>query len=735
MADFKMDEKDGLLITWKDDGGKDQAAAFNKMYAALQRSEPVRHSTSASDIYKDIYSGNVSVRDEFNIGDYEAYRPSERLPGNPKSRIRMAMQVYYDVGIVRNIIDLMGDFTVQGIDIVHPKKRVESWFKKWWKIVKGKERSERLANYLARTCNVIIKRETGKITLGQSREFYKTIGGPKDPIVPHEEIAKLEKREIPCRYHFLNPLSLDIIGDELNSFIDPANLQFGLTLNPTLSQKIGNPSTKQEKELVSKLPADIVNAVRKGNKVIPLASENIRAVYYKKDDWDQWAVPITYSILPNIITLKKMQLVDRSALDGAISQIRLWKLGNLEAKILPSAAAIDKLANMLVNGVGGGIIDLIWGPDIELTESTTTLHNFLGDTKYVPVLNAIYAGLGIPPLFTGANSQGSFTNNFLAIKTLIERLQYIRERVIEFWEGEILLVQKAMGFEDAARITFDRMTLNDEASILQLITGLVDRDIISNEYAQEMVGAVPEIENFRIKREGKERTSGKRPTKASPYHSPMVKEDIKKLFVQGGTITPSEAGIELDEKKTGEFTSLDKQAETQIKVAKFKPVGISGQGRPKNKKDSKKRKQKEVKPRRSVSYLKSMVWAEEAQNAISDHFTPIYLKSLAKKNLRQISDEEFKNFENFKFAVLSSLKPYQPLDSKILNKIVNKKIDVPLLYSTLLAKCIETYEKENKKEISIENKRKFQSQIYALYNIEDLDEKADNNDDCLQTLS
>ena len=40
-----------------------------------------------------------------------------------------------------------------------------------------------------------------------------------------------------------------------------------------------------------------------------------------------------------------------SALDGAISNIRLWTLGNLDHKILPNKAAINKLRDILASNV------------------------------------------------------------------------------------------------------------------------------------------------------------------------------------------------------------------------------------------------------------------------------------------------------------------------------------------------------------------------------------------------
>ena len=67
-----------------------------------------------------------------------------------------------------------------------------------------------------------------------------------------------------------------------------------------------------------------------------------RRRYYKKDDWMLWSNPMIYAILDDIMMLEKMKLADIAALDGAISNIRLWKLGSLEEKILPTKATSDE---------------------------------------------------------------------------------------------------------------------------------------------------------------------------------------------------------------------------------------------------------------------------------------------------------------------------------------------------------------------------------------------------------
>jgi hypothetical protein len=46
-------------------------------------------------------------------------------------------------------------------------------------------------------------------------------------------------------------------------------------------------------------------------------------------------------------------------------QIRVWKLGSLEHRILPNDAAFDKLETMLSGWDGKSDLDVLWGPDLQ----------------------------------------------------------------------------------------------------------------------------------------------------------------------------------------------------------------------------------------------------------------------------------------------------------------------------------------------------------------------------------
>ena len=72
----------------------------------------------------------------------------------------------------------------------------------------------------------------------------------------------------------------------------------------------------------------------------------------------------------------------------------------------------------------------------------------------------------------------------MSLKTLVERLEYGRSVLVEFWEKEIVEVQKAMGFRFPARVEFDKMTLANEDAEKALLIQLADRNLISEETLQ-----------------------------------------------------------------------------------------------------------------------------------------------------------------------------------------------------------------------------------------------------------
>ena len=607
-------------------------------------------------------TSDLSGRPGLRQSDFDWFRPDSRVPTAPKEIIGYARYSYRRIGLIRNSIDLMGDFACQGVRIAHRNKRVENFYKDWFNRIDGQAVSERLCNLLFREANVVIKSKTARINAKKRLEMQRAVASPD--MQPIGGDIQYTKSEIPWKYNFLDPLLIEVIGGPLASLTD--KVRYAIKVPPTygmhLSKMTNNPNIEMQK-ILSEIPKELKRAIN-DNKAIPLDPDKTFVYYYKKDDWQAWADPMTYACFRDLMLYEKLKLADQAALDGAISKIRVWKLGSLDHKLAPTQAASSALESILGANVQGGTKDIIWGPDIELIETSTDVQSFLGEEKYRPTLMAIYAALGIPPTLTGTFGASGTTNNFISLKTLTERLNYVRSIVINFWEEQIKIVQKAMGFRYPAVVEFDYMNLEDPASVMNILLSMADRNILSDEYLQRYIKANPDMENRRTTNE-----NNRKDEKVSPFHQADQDFQMKKITLQTGLTSPSEVGLELDEKKEGQDSVLSirskdakqrqKQAAPPKQQGRPEEQSDTGQrGRPKNSTDSGPRQERTFKPALKASI---QTWARDAQYKIAEFINPGILDQYTKGSMRSLTAQEFENAEEVKFGILMNLEPFADL--------------------------------------------------------------------------
>ena len=704
-----MNKPDEAFYFWGEDE-ESKKNALNASGESLQEYAGIQHASAGlgrTTLRTDFSNvlPNISSRPGLSRSDYDYFRPQESVPEQFKAILRRADDIYQRVGLVKNVIDLMGDFASQGITVSHPNKRIERFYRNWFKKVNGKDRSERFLNNLYRSGNIVTTRQTAKLSNKSIQNMYKANAADFTSTDIKNEILSLGKKEIPWRYTFIDPVYIEIAAGPLASFVG-GKRAYGLKLPAHLRKIINSPKNDAEKFMVAKLPPEVIEAA-KTRKPCFLDPDKVIVNHYKKDDWQTWAYPMIYSIMDDITVLEKLKLADMAALDGAISNIRIFKLGNLDHKIAPTKAAASKLASILQNNVGGGTMDIVWGPDIELLESNTNVHQFLGEAKYTPHLNNVYAGLGIPPTLTGTYGSAGTTNNFISLKTLTQRLQYGRDVLQRFWQAELDMIQKSMGFRYSAKVEFDRMDLSNEEAEKALIVQLADRNIISNEFVQKRFGADPDLEKVRINREDKERASNRMTQKLGPYTS--MSDNLKKVALQLGIATPNQVGLLLDEKLDSEETLL----ELKSKFAPKKEVqGVSGQGRPKNSKDSDKRKEREFAPQTGASLMMKSIGI---QDKIADIVNPVFLEFYNKKNMRSLSQAEYDQTDRVKTSILFAIKPSDILTEDLIKSkiIASQNLNVVSQYENFIKQIKSNIDKDLITEDYKQLKAYFYSMVYG----------------------
>ena len=151
--------------------------------------------------------------------------------------------------------------------------------------------------------------------------------------------------------------------------------------------------------------------------------------------------------------------------------------------------------------------------------------------------------------------------------------------------------------------------------------------------------------------------------KAGPWHDPQFNNGLRKIALQTGLAAPSQVGLKLDPKKSGEKTIVEMKNESSKPVIPGDiPAGQPQQGRPRNSKDQEERKQRTFKPQTGASL---QLWGVEAQEKIAQLLNPYLLEFYGKKNMRSLSSSEYLEAENTKTKIFLSLEPFDSIDEEM----------------------------------------------------------------------
>ena len=223
------DKIEEAYVVWGDDIAS-RKEAMSKASESLEECTLIERSSAGrrSSLDYSNLDGRTGGRPGFTRTDYDFFRPDEAVPrNNIKLIMRRAEDVYHRIGLVKNVIDLMADFGVQGIRLIHTNKKIERFYQKWFDKVAGKDRSERFLNNLYKTGNIVINKQTAKIGKNAIDTMYKAAARPDLLLTNIEEVSP-ERKEIPWIYTFIDPVYVDVASGALASFVHNKHYQLSL---------------------------------------------------------------------------------------------------------------------------------------------------------------------------------------------------------------------------------------------------------------------------------------------------------------------------------------------------------------------------------------------------------------------------------------------------------------------------------------------------------------------------
>jgi hypothetical protein len=597
--------------------------------------------------------GPVSGKLEFNRDSYDLFRPGEKQPSGRTDVLQKCDDIYDSFGIVQDIIDLQVIFACHGIRVSHPVKSHEKLFRAWAKSIKMADISAKIMHglYLRNCC--IIGRDKNRLSIRDEKRM-RTEGA----------------RKITTGFNFIDPKSV-ILEDEADYAVLDDHVYYIAY------------SSKNKNIKANLAKRDYIKSVTE-DKII-LDTDKLEIIHYKKDDWKPWALPSLFSVFEDVDMVKKMALADRTIVDGAVNKIRVFKLGDIEKKIVPEKGAYDTLNSMLSKNGGGNITDIIWSEDLDIIETKLEGYEFLGKDKFEPYIERIYMALGMP-ILTGT-SRGTAQTSSVSLNSLVKRLERGRDLLRDFWDREFEDLRIELGIKKRPVIEFNYPNLGDEASFRAILVQMADRNMISDEFVHRVINADSDLETARINREEKQRESGRRVRKTSPYGEGDLENYIKKHLITRGLAKPESLDIEL------EMAEEDEQEN---------PISP---GRPKNAMDKEPRKTRVYKAASSID-------TSAALDEITGVLKKYCLEFFGKKSIRELSNAETEYYESLRIMTLFNIKDVKSINEDIIIDAATASTHPLFKEYTEICRQIAF---ESNKPLTLENKNKIAVVLYNEY--------------------
>jgi hypothetical protein len=440
-------------------------------------------------------SGSPISRVNFD-GKTTRFRPNTEVE-IIKGRIASCREAYENAGIVTNAIDLMVDFALEGLIIVHENKTIQRFYVNWMRNVKMPVIIEQALKSFFIDSNVPILSFRGRITNSEVRKMRLATGrSPAHAQNLFVNSDPVRRRVIPNKYAILDVLRLHQEGADLLG-----NIRYEYDLEPEDKKRLKDPSTQNSSDLRKIREAvgdkEFAHLAQTGR--LHINPDRLSLLHYKKDGFRRWANPYLWRTIDDLRFKKLLRDMDISVAESVINTLTIIKLGDTVNGFPATPGMFQKVASLLK--VNTKSHNLIWNDLINIQAEYPPVEKILGEAKYEQVNKEIRSALGIPEVILSGAGKGNFANSFIAVRTLIERLEGARQAILRWLTEQVELVAKAMDFKKPPIIKMDHMDLSDEAEQKRLMLDMADRGMLSYQTCIEAFGESFEIEVQRMKEE------------------------------------------------------------------------------------------------------------------------------------------------------------------------------------------------------------------------------------------
>ena len=248
------------------------------------------------------------------------------------------------------------------------------------------------------------------------------------------------EEKLPARYMILNPADIQLTGSA--AFW---NGNYYKVFSDYELSRLQNPQTDEDREILDSLDPDSRKMLQtnKRSKIVlmKLDPNKVKPVFYKKQDYEPFAVPLGFPVLEDInykAELKKMDMAIARTMQQAIL---LVTMGTDPEKGGVNQKNLEAMQTLFRNQSVGRVLIADYTTKAEFV--IPNIGSLLDGKKYEVVDRDIQ--LGLNNILVG---ESTFANQNAKIDLFIARLEQARSTFMEdFLVPEIKRISKAMGFK------------------------------------------------------------------------------------------------------------------------------------------------------------------------------------------------------------------------------------------------------------------------------------------------
>lgn len=378
-----------------------------------------------------------------------------------RDAVILCQKAYYNFAVFRNVVDLMTEFSVSDLYFKNGNKKSRDFFSSLLKKVNVWSLQDKFFREYFRSGNVFLYRFDADISA-------------KDALKISQVYAAGDlnsKISLPVRYVILNPADVQLGGSA--SFFSG---KYYKVLSDYELARLQNPQTEEDMEIVQNLDEESRKKLsKKSNSVIllPLDQSKIAPVFYKKQDYEPFAVPMGYPVLEDINWKAEMKKMDMAIARTMQQSILLVTMGAKPEDGGVNRKNQEEMQRLFENESVGRVLIADYTTKAEFV--VPNIASLLDSKKYDVVERDIQQGLN--NILVG---EEKFSNQQGKIQVFVARLTQAREAFLnEFLIPEIKRISKQLGFKSYPTPYFDKVTLSEDANMMRIYNRLMELGILT----------------------------------------------------------------------------------------------------------------------------------------------------------------------------------------------------------------------------------------------------------------